>query len=159
MGFMSTREGAPTSRVELALTLLQARHERVTPARVAVLEILEATRDHLNADEIVSLAAVRAPGVHRATIYRALATLGSLGLVTHTHVGGSAAVYHLLLPDAGGDPTPTHAHVQCTACGTVLDIPVDALQPLASRLQNDLDFRLDPEHTALLGTCSACKSR
>jgi Fur family ferric uptake transcriptional regulator len=156
---MSARDGARTSRAQLALALLHGRHERVTPARVAVLEILDTTRDHLNADEIVSLAAVKAPGVHRATIYRALATLGSLGLVTHTHVGGSAAVYHLSLPDADGDATPSHAHVQCTECGTVLDIPVDALHPLASRLQSELDFRLDPEHTALLGTCAACQSR
>ena len=35
------------------------------------------------------------PGVHRASVYRALATLGDLGLVTHTHLGGAAAVYHL----------------------------------------------------------------
>lgn len=142
-----------------ALTLLRDRRERVTRAREAVLEVLDSTTDHLSADEIVHRAAARAPGVHRATVYRALATLGELGMVTHTHVGGSAAVYHLSVPDPHMEAsTGTHAHLQCTTCGAVIDVGVEALGPLGAQLERDLDFRLAPEHAALLGTCSACRA-
>ena len=123
---------APTAnrvapRVQTALDELRARSERVTPARRAVLEVLDATADHLTAEEIVAQAERSAPGVHRATVYRALATLGELGLITHTHLGGSAAVYHLsppASPTAGA--SASHAHLQCTRCHAVIDVPVDA---------------------------------
>ena len=85
-------------RVKIALALLREKHERVTRARQAVIEVLDSTDEHLAAEEIVARAEASAPGVHRATVYRALATLGDLGLVTHTHVGGSATVYHLAVP-------------------------------------------------------------
>lgn len=140
-------------RVQSAVAVLRARGERVTPARVAVLEILDREPGHLNADEIVDRAATLAPGVHRATVYRALARLGELELVTHTHVGGAATVYHLSLPD----PSEAHAHLQCTVCGSIFDAPTGALGPLVAQLESELQFRLEPQHTALLGTCARCR--
>ena len=95
------QEPLPPPRVRAALVKLRARNERVTRVRQAVLEVLDGTDEHLAADEIASRAEALAPGLHRASVYRALATLGELGLVTHTHLGGAAAVYHLQvdLPD------------------------------------------------------------
>lgn len=147
-------------RVRTAIALLRAHHERVTPARRAILEILDATQQHLNAEEIVALAAGHTPGVHRATIYRALSTMCDLDLVTHTHVGGSAAVYHLTVPDPQQPmATSHHAHLQCTTCRNVIDVPVDALRPVLAQLERDLNFRLEPHHAALLGTCASCRQK
>jgi Fur family transcriptional regulator, ferric uptake regulator len=157
---MAQSDTSTTSRVEVAVAELRRRGERITPARRAVLEILDDPSLHLNAEEIVARVAERAPGVHRATIYRALARLADLELVTHTHVGGSAAIHHLaevvLRPDP---PHTSHAHLQCTTCGRVIDLPADALQSLVTHLADDLDFDFQPEHTALLGTCSTCRRR
>ena len=127
----------------------------MTRARQAVLETLDGTEDHLTADEIVSQAETIAPGVHRATVYRALATLGGLGLVTHTHIGGAAAVYHLALP---APAAALHAHLQCTRCQRVIDVPVEILAPLTDALERDLGFQLEPHHAALLGLCADCRS-
>ena len=166
MGPVSPQQTTPTeSRVRLAVDTLRARGERVTQARRAVLEVLDRAQvdEHLGADEIAHRAATSAPGLHRATVYRALATLGGLGLVAHTHVGGSATVYHLAA-GAGEEDTAGrlaggsagHSHLQCTGCGTVIDIPDHVLRPLARCLARDLAFELNAEHAALLGTCSAC---
>jgi Fur family ferric uptake transcriptional regulator len=112
----------------------------------------------LAADEIVTRAEASAPGVHRATVYRALSTLGDLGLVTHTHVGGSATVYHLVLPAPGAQATSApHAHLQCTNCMAVIDIPVDALDSLISRVDREVGFQIEPHHAALLGLCVDCR--
>jgi Fur family ferric uptake transcriptional regulator len=153
-----SNEPAPGVRVQAALDVLRARGERVTRVRQAVIEVLDNTDEHLAADEIVGQAAASAPGVHRASIYRALATLGDLGLVTHTHIGGSAAVYHLTVdvPDSAV-AAESHAHLQCTSCHRVIDIPVTVLDPLAARVERDLGFRLEPQHTALLGICADCR--
>jgi Fur family transcriptional regulator, ferric uptake regulator len=149
--------GSPP-RVKAALGLLRDQHERVTRARQAVIEVLDGTDEHLAAEEIVARAEASAPGIHRATVYRALSTLGELGLVTHTHVGGSATVYHLALPaltdEAASAP---HAHLQCTNCQAVIDIPVDVLDSLISRVDREVGFQVEPHHAALLGLCADCR--
>ena len=144
-------------RVQTALALLRERHERVTRARLAVIEVLDGTDEHLAADEIVARAEASAPGVHRATVYRALSTLGDLGLVTHTHVGGSATVYHLALPAPSAKAANPHAHLQCTNCQAVIDLPVDVLDSLVSRVDDEVGFLIEPHHGALLGLCADCR--
>jgi Fur family ferric uptake transcriptional regulator len=148
----------PTPRVQAALDQLRSRRERVTRVRRAVIEALDGTAEHLDAFQIVGLAAASAPGVHRASVYRALATLGDLGLVTHTHIGGSATVYHLSVeaPETAVE-VPSHAHLQCSSCQRVFDIPVEVLDPLAARVERELGFRLEPQHAALLGICADCR--
>jgi Fur family transcriptional regulator, ferric uptake regulator len=149
----------PGPRVQAALRLLRDRHERVTRARQAVIEVLDATDEHLAADEIVARAEASAPGVHLATVYRALSTLGDLGLVTHTHVGGSATVYHLALPAPPAAPAASapHAHLQCSNCMAVIDIPADVLDSLISRVDRESGFLIEPHHAALLGLCADCR--
>ena len=146
--------------MQAAVDDLRRRGERVTPARKAVLEVLNGTQDHLTAEEIIRRAADRAPGVHRATVYRALSTLGDLDLVTHTHIGGSATVYHLADLASPAEQAPRgHAHLQCTSCGVVIDVPAGTLDSVLARLHSELDFRLDAQHAALLGTCGSCQRR
>jgi Fur family ferric uptake transcriptional regulator len=154
----ATRHGSAGPRVRAALEELRVRGERVTRVREAVVEVLDGTAGHLTADEIASRAELLAPGVHRASVYRALATLGELGLVTHTHLGGAAAVYHLNvdLPEVPAEAAG-HAHLQCTRCQRVIDIPVTLVQPLADAVEEDLGFALEPRHTALLGVCADCR--
>jgi Fur family ferric uptake transcriptional regulator len=147
--------GTPTAdRVTQSLKALAIRGERVTAARRAVIEVLDGTTEHLTADEIAVHATRSAPGVHRATVYRALTTLGEIGIVSHTHVAGSATIYHLTTP--GQDPTADHAHVQCTSCSRIIDIDESALAPLERTLRKDIGFRVDVHHAAFLGTCADC---
>jgi len=154
---MSSGTAAVRPRVAAAIQILRDRNERVTAARGALIEVLDGTEEHLTADEIVGRVERTVPGVHRATVYRALATLGDLGLVTHTHIGGSAAVYHLTVAPEPAAEGVGHAHLQCTACHTVIDIPATALDPLRRQVADDLGFRLEPQHAALLGVCTDCQ--
>jgi len=149
---------AESPRVQVALDALRDQHERVTRARRAVIEVLDGTDAHLAADEIVARAEASAPGVHRATVYRALATLGELGLIIHTHVGGSATVYHLALPAAAMQTSHRHAHLQCTSCQAVIDFPIDVLDSLISRIDHEVGFLAEPHHAALLGLCAECRA-
>jgi Fur family transcriptional regulator, ferric uptake regulator len=156
-GKVTSGGSAATPRVEAALGMLRQKHERVTKARQAVIEVLDGTTEHLVAEEIVVRAEGSAPGVHRATVYRALATLGDLGLVTHTHVGGSATVYHLAVPTPSTQTATTHAHLQCTNCQAVIDISAEALDSLIARAEREVGFLVEPHHAALLGLCADCR--
>ena len=139
------------STVEVLTAELRGRGERVTTARIAVAEVLAATEEHLSAEQIAERAEQLRPGIHRATVYRALDALGDLGLVTHVHLGKSGTTYHL-----AGELAAPHLHVRCTECGSVLDVDGKTLDPVRRKLHKELGFRLDADHVALLGTCSNC---
>ena len=150
-----TMESAPTDGrigLDAALQQLRRRRQRITPARVGVLEVLSGSDGHMSAAEIVDLAADRMPGVHRATVYRALSTLCDLGIVTHTHIAGAGTIYHLA--DAHG---VAHAHLQCSVCGSVIDLPAETLQSLTRTVRDSYDFTLEPQHAALIGVCTNCR--
>ena len=173
-----TPSSTPSStRVADVLARLRAVGERMTPARRAVLTVVDAADaagEHLTAEQIGVRVGDLEPAVHRATLYRTLTSLTELGALVHVHLGGSATVYHLgpgpeeeapAGHDDGHDGHDAHdahdhahdhAHVQCHACGRVLDVPPDVLDDVAARLAADLGFVLDTGHAALLGTCRDC---
>ena len=146
-------ETSPEARaaVETAAALLRRRRERMTAPRRAVLSVLAQDTGHLSADQVVSAVATSAPGVHRASVYRALEALSQLGVVQHVHLGHGTTAYAL----AGERP---HLHGQCLSCGAVVDLPADLLDEVAGRLGADVGFALDPAHVALSGTCRTCSA-
>lgn len=147
-------------RVAGAVSRLRTAGERVTPARYAVLRVVDAADladEHLTAEQIGARVADVEPSVHRATVYRTLTALVETGVLSHVHLGGAATVYHLTdAPAAHGTDRARHAHVQCHACGRVLDVPPHTLDEVAARLVDELGFVLDTGHAALLGTCREC---
>ncbi|GAB3872999.1 Fur family transcriptional regulator [Terrabacter terrigena] len=156
-----------SARVEQAVDLLRAAGERLTPARYAVLRVVDAadrSDEHLTAEDIGARVAELEPAVHRATVYRTLTSLVDTGVLSHVHLGGAATVYHLsAVPaqhhadhDTVHQPHGHHAHVQCHACGKVLDVAPEVFDDVAERLRADLGFVLDTGHAALLGTCQDC---
>lgn len=127
--------------------------QRSTPARRAVLEVIGATSAHLSADEIAVAVADVLPEVHRATVFRTLERLVSLGVVAHVHLPHGATTYHLREPDER-----MHLHLLCRGCGEVFDTDADLLDEVRSRLSNTVGFDLQPDHTALSGRCVSCQA-
>lgn len=145
---MATTSNGP---VDITAQRLRERGERVTPARLAVVEVLANTEEHLSAEQIGERAEQLRPGIHRATVYRALDALGEFGLVTHVHLGRAGTTYHL-----AGDLAPRHLHLRCSECGKVLDVAGDILDPARRKVLRELGFHLAPEQVALVGLCADC---
>lgn len=98
-------------RVLRALAALRRRGERVTPARCAVLRVIDAadrSDEHLTAEQVGARVGEFEPSIHRATVYRTLTSLTDAGLLSHVHLGGSGTVYHLV-DDTGGTDRPDRA--------------------------------------------------
>ncbi len=146
-----------SSAVQSALNQLRNAGERVTPARRAVLEVLDTSRGHLDAESVATQVDAREAGVHRATVYRSLQSLVSLGIVAHTHVPGGPTIYHLAASMGGDAVHPEHAHLQCTVCLRFFDIPVGWLDGLRRQVSGEMGFELEPDHAALLGLCASCR--
>lgn len=144
-----------TTAADRAIDRLRSQGQRVTRARRALLAVVAATDDHLNADEIAERMEALAPDVHRATVYRTIDSLVSSGILTHVHLPHGAATYHL----SGIDHHDDHLHLACRSCGAVVDAPHDLLDPVVTAARDELGFELDPHHVALTGLCRDCRDR
>lgn len=132
-------------------TRLRELGQRSTPARRAVLEVIGATSAHLSADDIAAAVAEEHPDVHRATVFRTLERLTSLGLVAHVHLPHGATTYHLREPEER-----SHLHLLCLGCQEVFDADAGLLDEVAERLRK-VAFELEPGHIALSGWCGSCQ--
>ena len=140
-----------TARVESILDDLRSKHERVTPARRAVIEQLDRAAGHLTAEDLVQAVQRTEPSVHLATIYRTLDVLERAGVVEHTHLGHGRAVYHLA--------DNRHAHLVCETCGCVVEVSSKLLATVERRAREEHGFELRPHHFALVGRCQECQTR
>ena len=130
------------------LERLRAAGGRITSARRALVTALLEYDGHPTAEGLAAAVQARQPDVHQTTIYRILDDLEGLGVVEHTHLGHSPAVYHL--------SESAHPHVVCEGCGRVIEVDAKAFDALARQLRDKHDFVLHPGHFAVTGRCRDC---
>lgn len=90
---------------------------RPTAARVAILESLEATRDHPSADELAARLGRGGRRIGRATVYQNLEKLVAAGVITSLTSSDGLRRF-----DATLEP---HQHFVCTESGRIYDVQVD----------------------------------
>ena len=94
----------------------------------------------------------RAPGVDRASVYRTIALLESLGIVIRVQTGWK---YRLELGDNFHEH---HHHATCLKCGTALDVPEDTrLEVRLYEIADLLHFQLERHQLELQGYCQDCQ--
>jgi Fur family ferric uptake transcriptional regulator len=149
-GAMDREAASPPLPVREWDEQLRARGYRVTPQRQLVLEAV-ARLDHATPEEIGAQVQQTARGVNISTIYRTLELLEQIGMVTHTHLGHGAPIYHLA-SDAD------HVHLVCRECGRVSEIGPDAIRPLITALEERHGFETDVGHLTVFGRCRDCRA-
>ncbi|MDY6893136.1 MAG: Fur family transcriptional regulator [Chloroflexota bacterium] len=132
------------------LEILREKGYRLTPQRMMVLEAIEASHDHISAEEIHAKARIKYPYINISTVYRTLDLLKEQGLVTETDLGGGRFLYHPV-------GKAHHHHLVCKKCGKVRDIDASAFQQLKDELKSKYGFDAEFEHLAIFGTCEDCQ--
>ena len=122
---------------------------RLTPQRLAILQIQEEAGGHLSPAEIYARAQTRIPGMTEATVYRTLDFLTGHGLAMVAHVGGGRLVYEA----AGHD----HHHLICHACGGTVEIEHEYLETLYRTFLEQKGFEIDFCHVTFFGLCPSCR--
>ena len=115
---------APQPEDASQIDRIHALGARATPARIAVLRLLEAAEQALSHREIEEALGT---GFDRVTLYRVLDWLVESGL-SH-RVADAERVFRFSLASPGSAAHKEHAHFRCEGCGKVFclaDIPVPA---------------------------------
>lgn len=135
-------------RTQTEINLLRAKGFRVTPQRIAILEILQSSGRHMTALEIYQRAIDIIPGINEATVYRTLDVFNKEGLVFVSHLEGSQIAYEF------GNK---HHHIQCRKCSKDLQISHDMIRDIYTQLEFFSGFKLDSSHLTFLGFCPNCQ--
>jgi Fur family transcriptional regulator, stress-responsive regulator len=140
----------PRDDAELA-ELLRERGLRATSQRVVMHRLLRDHNRHLSAEELLSEAGERLPGVSLPTVYATLELFEQLGIVRRVNGGGGT-----LLWDTRAD---AHHHLICRRCGRIedMDTPLDLER--ARRSAARAGFQPDRAEVVVSGLCANCARR
>lgn len=123
---------------------------KITPPRLAVLQVIEQDGEHLNPTEILKRAQAIYPAVGRATVYRTLELLTQLQIVRPIYVGESGPTY---IRAEGG-----HHHLVCAQCQKIVDFDQCVADQMVQELSERFGFTIQSHLLEFYGVCAACRA-
>ena len=132
--------------------LLRSRGLRVTRPRLAVLDILTTSREHLDVDEIAARVRERLESVSTQAVYDVLGALSRAGLARRIEPAGSPARFEARVGD-------NHHHVVCRGCGEIADVDCATGTAPCLDASQARGFQVDEAEVTFWGLCPACQAR
>jgi Fe2+ or Zn2+ uptake regulation protein len=121
---------------------------RQTEQRKAVLETLLAQADHPSAVDLFMRVKSRVPSISLATVYNCLETLTDSGVIR--------IVNHEREPSRFCANLAEHAHLFCTECNGVTDLPLRKTVPAGEIWDIPEGARIANQNVAFRGLCERC---
>jgi Fur family transcriptional regulator, ferric uptake regulator len=130
------------------MAMLRAQGLRMTPQRRAIVSEVMRTQGHISPTQIARRVQGEMPGVNASTVYRTLATLEEIGVLSHSHLE-SGAEYHRR-------EEAEHVHLTCGNCGRDDALSLKEAQALQKLIRAHHGFVADLTHFAITGRCRTC---
>jgi Fur family transcriptional regulator, ferric uptake regulator len=126
---------------------------RITPVRLAMLEILGAAPRAMRAQEIIEAIRTRRR-VNKVTVYRILEDFSHRGIVRRLFVDARVCHYELAC-----EHHPVHPHFHCHSCHEVQCLEPLPLSCIWSELRGPLGNKADNIDIRVGGICHKCRER
>src|SRR6202051_568719 len=127
---------------------------RLTRQRRLLLDLIDNSGLHLDAESLYLMAKEKDPKLNRVTVYRTLKLLKEGGLVDELdlmHYGGDQHYYETRTKQE-------HAHVICLRCGKVEEFFGEPLQRLRRQIEAHFGFQILLARTEVGGYCAHCQT-
>src|SRR5882724_10004117 len=111
---------------------------RLTRQRQILLNVIDKTGQHLDAESLYQLAREQDPRLNRVTVYRTLKLLKEEGLVDELDLMHQAGEQHFYETRQKQE----HAHIICLGCGKVEEYFGDPLKKLRREIENTFGFQI-----------------
>lgn len=139
-------------RLEQMLSSLRERSFRLTPQRMAVLEILASSQGHPTVAEIYESVRATFPTTSLATVYKTVILLKELGEVLELGFPDGSNRYD------GSRPYP-HPHIVCTRCRKIMDPELSSIDHLNEEIAEKTGYTIEHHRLDFFGLCPACQAR
>ena len=136
------------------LAALRTSGHRITPQRRSVLDVVENSGEHLDAEAIYRRAQAEDPAISLATVYRTLAVLKDQGLIEQRYLARDHAREHYEPVGA-----PEHYHFTCLDCRRVIEFQSRRVAQIRAELQRELGLRITNACLCLEGYCPSCAAK
>lgn len=124
---------------------------RITPARVAVLNILENSVKPLDIASIIKEVSGRHVDADQATIYRIIENFIQKDLVVRLQLQEKKFYYERKKKD--------HHHAICRHCGAIEDIGRCSMKRAEKKVEAKLGFKIENHTLEFFGTCRGCQAK
>jgi Fur family ferric uptake transcriptional regulator len=132
---------------------LKDRGVRLTRQRRVLLDLIDTSGKHLDAETLYNMAKEKDSKLNRVTVYRTLKMLKESGLVDEldlAHFEGEKHYYETRLKRE-------HAHIICLRCGRVEEFFGEQLNAVKSQISSQFGFEIVFSRTEVGGYCSHCQ--
>ncbi len=124
---------------------------RITPQRLAILDILARSEGHPSVEAVFRIVARDFPTTSLATVYKTVTLLKELGEVLELEFSQGSNRYD------GNKPYP-HPHVLCTKCRRIVDPDLASLSEMTDEVAAQTGFRILNHRLEFYGVCPDCQS-
>ncbi len=139
-----------TSRLEQMVEALRKTGHRITPQRLAILEVLAENHGHPSVEKIFEQLRNRFPTMSVATVYKTVSILKEIKQVLELGFPDGSNRYD------GNKPYP-HPHVVCTKCRTIFDPELDIIVDLTLEVARQTGFSITAHRLDFFGLCANCQ--
>lgn len=136
--------------LDRALDKLREAGYKITNARRVVLGVLCDSPAHLTSAEVIRRVDDRDSTIGRASVFRTLELLTSLGIIRPTYLESRTPSY-VVIPSDGH-----HAHLICTRCNTITEMDECAVDGLLVEIGQQHGLTLTGHLLELYGVCADC---
>ena len=131
---------------------LKERGVRLTRQRQILLELIDKTGEHLDAERLFQMAKERDPKLNRVTVYRTLKMLKAGGLVDELdlmHIEGEKHYYE-------AKTNRDHGHMACFRCGAIMEYASSSFERLKQEIAKQSGFQIRVVRLEVGGFCKQC---
>ena len=139
------------ARLQGLIDKLRERNYRITPQRLAILNILALSDGHPSAERVYDQIKEEFPTTSLATVYKTIATLKEMNEVLELGFADDSNRYD------GNKPYP-HTHLVCVKCRDIIDPEVEDLEILPRQIAQRAVFQLVGHRFDIYGVCPRCQS-
>lgn len=125
-------------------------HLRATPARMALLNLLESSKKPLDVQTMIDYLKEKEVETDPATVFRIVNMFTERGLIKPIHLNEGKSRYELA---AKAD----HHHLVCTRCGQIQDISDCNIDLLQKHIEKKKNFRVTSHALEFYGICADCQ--
>jgi Fur family ferric uptake transcriptional regulator len=122
---------------------------RATEPRRMLAKLIATMDGHFTAAQLARQARGRRLGIGRATIFRTLEVLETLGIVERLDLPSGEHAYVACA-------RAHHHHVVCSRCGRASEIDDAGLRVVVGEIARRTGYRVDEHRLELFGLCPAC---